>query len=616
MLYPINTESRTVIDLNGIWKFKLDDGKGLDNRWYETGLKGDVYSIPVPSSYNDLVEDHEFREHVGYIWYEKEVIVSDKMLQEERVVLRFSSATHIATVYIEGKEVMYHRGGFLPFEAEINDFLTSGVNRITVAIDNRLDTTTLPVGRVDKKEYATPYPSDLYKLEETVYRHSAWCVDFFNYSGIHRPVKIYTTPKNYINDITFITDIKGVDGIINYQVDVKGEGDVRLTVFDEENNELGAALGKQGKITIEEAKLWNPGDAYLYKVKVQLIQNSEVIDTYYENCGLRTVEVKDGKFLINSKPFYFKGFGKHEDSNQHGRGLDEVINIKDFNLMKWMGANSFRTSHYPYSEEIMRLADREGIVVIDEVAAVGLHLNFAPFMAGRKIPKEKLTWNLLGTQEQHMQDVTDLINRDKNHPCVVMWCLANESALDEEGCYDYFKPIMDLAKELDPQKRPLTIVSHILYDLNIEESHKVLAELDVLCFNRYNGWYIATNDVQLVKPVIVNELTKWWEHHKKPLMYTEFGADTVCGLRESNPVVFTEEYQKMFYEVHGEAFDECPYFIGEQVWNFADFATRYDSVMRVAGNKKGIFTRERKPKMAAYTLKERWTNIPDFEYKK
>ncbi|MGL5710210.1 MAG: glycoside hydrolase family 2 TIM barrel-domain containing protein, partial [Cetobacterium sp.] len=112
------------------------------------------------------------------------------------------------------------------------------------------------------------------------------------------------------------------------------------------------------------------------------------------------------------------------------------------------------------------------------------------------------------------------------------------------------------------------------------------------------------------------ELEMWWDHHKKPMMYTEFGADTVNGLKETTPVIYSEDYQQLYYEVHGRAFDKMEYFIGEQVWNFADFATRYDSIMRVGGNKKGIFTRERKPKMAAYTLKKRWEQIPDFNYKK
>ncbi|MDN8847931.1 glycoside hydrolase family 2 TIM barrel-domain containing protein, partial [Staphylococcus aureus] len=122
--------------------------------------------------------------------------------------------------------------------------------------------------------------------------------------------------------------------------------------------------------------LWKPLNAYLYHLEVSLIDDGELIDTYAERFGIRSVEVAKDKFLINGEPFYFKGFGKHEDSYYHGRGMNEVANVLDFNLMKWIGANSFRTSHYPYSEEMMRLADEQGIVVIDETTAVGVHLNF------------------------------------------------------------------------------------------------------------------------------------------------------------------------------------------------------------------------------------------------
>ncbi|MDQ0113670.1 beta-galactosidase/beta-glucuronidase [Paenibacillus harenae] len=162
---------------------------------------------------------------------------------------------------------------------------------------------------------------------------------------------------------------------------------------------------------------------YLYTLKVELVQGGEIIDEYDPPFGIRTVEVTGGKFLINGKPFYFKGFGKHEDSPIHGRGINEAANVMDFRLMKWIGANSFRTSHYPYSEEIMRLADKEGFVVIDEVAAVGLHLNFIPTLSGGK---RRDTWKELRTHEAHREAIRELIARDKNHACVVMWSIANE----------------------------------------------------------------------------------------------------------------------------------------------------------------------------------------------
>ena len=142
MLYPISTASRVVMDLSGIWKFMID--KEVEPIDVTKPLPTDEV-MAVPASFNDQTVSQEIREHSGYIWYEKEFSVP-KVLRSERLVLRFGSATHEAWVYVNGKEVTHHKGGFTPFEAEINDYLVDGTNRVTVRISNLLDYTTLPVG--------------------------------------------------------------------------------------------------------------------------------------------------------------------------------------------------------------------------------------------------------------------------------------------------------------------------------------------------------------------------------------------------------------------------------------------------------------------------------------
>ncbi len=599
MLYPIITETRQVIDLNGIWNFKLDKGVGFDEKWQENALQ-DSIRMAVPSSYNDLVEDSSVRDHIGWVWYEREFIISKNML-DERLVLRFGSATHHAKVYINGKLLVEHKGGFTPFEGELNEFVTIGKNRVTVAVDNVLDESTLPVGIVQEIKL----PDGSTKIKNPVN------FDFFNYAGIHRPVKIYTTPRTYIKDVTVITDFENDLGKVDYEVEVSGQASVAISVIDENNNIVAKGIGAKGKVEIENVKLWEPMNAYLYNLKIDLIdENNEIIDTYEQPFGVRTVKVEDGKFLINNKPFYFKGFGKHEDSHIHGRGFDEALNVKDFNLMKWIGANSFRTAHYPYSEEIMRLADREGIVVIDETPAVGVHLNFmATMMAGAE---KRDTWKEIQTFEHHKDIIRELVARDKNHPCVVMWSVANEPASDEKGAYEYFKPLVELTRELDPQKRPVTVVTYLM---STPDRCQIAELLDVLCLNRYYGWYSQGGDLEEAKMYLNAELEGWNKRcPNKPIMFTEYGADTVCGMRDTTSVMFTEEYQVEYLEANHEVVDKFPNFIGEQVWNFADFATS-QGIIRVQGNKKGVFTRERKPKMAAHYLRNRWHNIPDFGYK-
>ena len=142
---------------------------------------------------------------------------------------------------------------------------------------------------------------------------------------------------------------------------------------------------------------------------------------------------------------------------------------------------------------------------------------------------------------------------------------------------------------------------------------KTLPITDVICLNRYYGWYVYGGDLKAAAQALKIELD-YWANLEKPVMFTEYGADTVAGLHAATPTMFSEEYQKAFYKMVHAVTDGYDFFIGEQVWNFADFAT-VQGIMRVDGNKKGIFTRDRRPKLAAHYFRHRWQQIPDFGYK-
>lgn len=597
MLYPITTETRSMIDLNGTWKFQLEKaGETID---VSQPLDTDLV-MAVPGSYNEQGVISEIRNHVGTVFYEREFIVP-KQLRDERLVLRFGSATHEAVVYIDGEAVTSHKGGFLPFEVDITDKVGEGKHRLTVSVNNILDHSTLPVGNFEE-----------YKDEDgTIIRENIPNFDFFNYAGLHRPVKIYTTPSQYIQDITAVPKVEAGSATVEYQTDVVGDvEEVRVELLDEDDTIVGTSNGSKGSINVENPRLWEPLDAYLYQLKVTLFNNGEVVDTYTERVGIRSVEVKDGQFLINNKPFYFKGFGKHEDTPINGRGINESANVLDLNLFKWIGANSFRTSHYPYSEEMMRLADEQGIVVIDETTAVGVHLNFLVNLG--KSNESIDTWKDIQTKEAHEQVIRELIARDKNHACVVMWSIANEPESDAKGAKEYFAPLIDLARSLDPQNRPMTIVT-----IMFSQPHNCQVQdlVDVLCLNRYYGWYLYQGDLRQAKKALKEEMDGWSKAQPgKPIMFTEYGADTVAGLHAIDDIMFTEEYQVKYYEANHEVVDQYPQFVGEQTWNFADFETS-NGYIRVQGNKKGIFMRDRKPKAVAFYFKERWNKIPSFYYK-
>lgn len=597
MLYPITTESRTLTDLSGVWKFYLaDDSQEIDvTKPLET-----KDNMAVPGSFNDQGVLKEIRNHTGVVWYETEFTVA-KPLLTERIVLRFGSVTHYATVYVNGQKVVEHKGGFTPFEVAINEVLVPGKNRVTVAADNILDYTTLPVGNY----------SETTDENGKVIRKTSENFDFFNYAGIHRPVKIYTTPHDYVEDIVITYNVNNTSAEVSTAVQTIGDFDqINVSLLDEEGKEVAKAEGAEAVLTIENVHLWEPMNAYHYTARIEGYKGGDLIDVYEEPFGIRTVAVGENQFLINGKPFYFKGFGKHEDVYINGRGINEAANVMDLNLTKWIGANSFRTAHYPYSEEMMRLADKEGIVVIDETPAVGLFSSFDFLLSGSG--ESRNTWELMDTTAAHEQVLRELVARDKNLACVVLWSIANEPALHEEGAREYFEPLIKLTKELDPQNRPVTIVN---IQMSTPDKDLVADLLDVICLNRYYGWYFYTGDLKAGEKGLREELDLWKETYPgKPVMFTEYGADTVPGYHAIDDIPFTEEYQVRYYEMYHKVFDDYEHVIGEQLWNFADFETKV-GINRVQGNKKGIFTRAREPKMIAHVLRKRWTSMPDFGYK-
>lgn len=606
MLYPVLTPSRFLCDLSGVWNFKLDDGTGFEEKWYEAPL-AEAMTMPVPASYNDLKEGIDFRDHYGWVFYQRMISVPSLILSQ-RLMLRCAAVTHHAKVYLNGELILEHKGGFLPFEVEITERMKDGDNLLTIAVDNVIDYSTLPVGGKSNMMGGGLFGGALGGAEEAKPQNNP-NFDFFNYCGITRPVKLYTTPKDYIKDITIVPSVEGSDASLAYEVETSGAGECRVQVYDKKGNLAAESEGLKGVLKIRDVTLWQPLHAYLYEVKVTFGE-----DVYTLPYGVRTVRVEGTKFLINEKPFYFKGYGKHEDTYPAGRGMNLPMNTKDIALMKWQGANSFRTSHYPYSEEMMRLCDEEGIVVIDETTAVGINLAFGggANFGGQKIGTFDREHGVK-TQEHHKEVIRDLIARDKNHACVVLWSIANEPDSGAEGAYDYFKPLYDLAREADPQKRPCTLVSvQMGPDAPEKDCTKDLS--DVFCLNRYYGWYFGGPDLVGPERALRAELDGWAKYGK-PVIFTEYGADTVMGMHEATPVMYTEEYQVDYYKMNNHVFDDYECVAGEQVWNFADFATS-QSLLRIQGNKKGLFTRDRKPKMAAHYFKERWNGIPDFNYKK
>lgn len=579
MLYPQSNAARTVIDLSGVWSFRLHQ----EDAWVP---------MAVPGSYNDQAADPAFRAHVGLAWYQTRFTVP-AVLKAQRRVLRFDAVTHNARVFLNGQLLCTHRGGFLPFEADITALVAPGETALLeVEVDNRISHQTLPIGNEGGTAFFGSDNPGIPSVEAGKQRQREQGInlpnfDFFNYAGITRPVRLIALPWNSIDDVTLMP---AINGKVRYAVATTGEGTVHVEVVDAQGQVVACSDGAEGVLHIANPHLWEPwpGTPYLYTAHITFAE-----DDYEQSFGIREVRVEGTQFLINGKPFHFHGPCKHEDSFFHGRGLDQCLNVTDISLFHWLNANAFRTSHYPYAEEMLALCDREGIVIIDETPAVGL---------GAGAQENPYEW---GTQAYHQEVLRALIARDKNHPCVVLWSLGNEPNTDcfPDAAYDYWHKLYTLAHQLDPQNRPVTLVGC----QNNYPKDKAIPSMDVVCINRYYGWYNLSGDLENAAFALRMELD-YWEGVHKPVILSEYGADTLAGLHGTVPEMFTEEFQVAFYQAINACLDERDFVIGETPWNFADFNTM-QGPMRPGGNRKGLFTRDRKPKMAAHYFRDRWAHL-------
>ncbi len=602
LLYPRMTSTRMKLSLDGMWKFKFDRNKeGEANNW-EKGI-GKSELMPVPGSFADVYTDSKNRNYCGDFWYETDFTVPD--FTGKKVILRFGSVTHRAVVFLNEKKIGEHEGGFLPFVFDVTDLVKNGNNKLVVKANNELNEESLPCGIVKRNKdgsiIAKPY------------------FDFFNYSGIQRSVNLLLLPETSIEDYSLDYDIQGNEAVIDCEIKSSSD-DSSVKAIIEFTDENGKKVASEeiaykengvygGLVRIENPILWNVLDAHLYTVRLALLtEDGQIIDEYEDRIGIRTVKVCEDKILINDKPVYLKGYGKHEDFCALGRTFNYSVAKRDYECMKWNGANCFRTSHYPYAEEWYQMADEEGFLIIDEVPAVGMMRSTHNFVdAGTgKYTYFFETPTVPKLLKNHIDQVTELITRDKNHPSVFAFSLFNEPETTSDQSYEYFSKVFEAARNTDPQMRPLT---GALEKNSSPEKDKCNGLLDFICLNRYYGWYISGGELDEAEEKFRDELDRWKALETgKPFVMTEFGTDTLSGHHELPGTMWSEEYQNEYYEMNFSVIDDYDFIQGELVWNFADFMTS-EGIFRVGGNKKGIFTRNREPKSSAFVLKRRWETI-------
>ena len=581
MQRPINNLCRSAVDLSGVWHIAFDPAAQGQLLGWNAGIdSAQAFAIAVPGSWNEQLAEAGYMNYCGDAWYETRFFVPE-FSDDRQLSLHFGSADYAAEVWVNGHFAGRSSAAMLPFEIALDGLVRPGEEALLVVRVNAMLDPDGPTQGITAATYQEQQrPRDEYL--------PAVRFDFFPFGGLNQPVVLTTKPKAHIEDYGAASDMAGVT--LRVQAAAGARVSARLIGGDMTQASSGLADGTVS-LRLEPAnpRLWSPEVPYLYRLEIDLLDASgALLDRVSQRIGLREFRVDGAQLRLNGACITLKGFGKHEESPLHGRGVNLPQLVKDFHLLKWIGANSVRTSHYPYSEAFLDLADEFGILVVDEVFSINLDFRLVNDT----------------TLANHEAAIAELIARDRNRTCVIAWSLANEPGYLGEGEYrqqsaPYWQAIFAHARALDPT-RPMTH-ANVGYAGNDDPA---FAEADIIGLNRYHGWYSEPAQLDRATARLRADFDAV-AVHGKPVVLFEFGADALAGQHASYDQLFTEEYQARFIEAYWAEIEAHPALAGGHVWNFADFRTAQHG-RRVVHNLKGVFTRTREPKMAAWALKKLW----------
>ncbi|WP_449462332.1 glycoside hydrolase family 2 TIM barrel-domain containing protein [Tardisphaera miroshnichenkoae] len=546
---------RPWVDLSGYYLFQTDPEEiGEEDGWYN-GFEGS--QIYVPSAWNE--QNPTWDLYFGKAWYFRRFYVAFPVDNYTAWVV-FDGAGYLTKVWVNGKLAGEHEGSFSSFRFRVD--VKQGWNTLAVEIDNT-PTRTLPVW--------DEMPNAL----------------FFHYGGIQRPVRLEFAKEPYVTDVTFTSS---QDGAFSIVTKVSGNADVSVELS--RGNRI-VYEGKSGNIEdrLPSPDLWSPENPALYDLTI-----STGCDTVLERVGFRSVEVKPDGIYLNGKRVFLKGFGRHEDFPVTGKYMPGSVLIRDFYLMKELNANSFRTSHYPYSNDHLDLADQMGFLVILEAPVAGMasyaHRNPDAYFSDPSF------------LEAAKAQLAEMINEHKNRPSVIAYSVANEPESVTPASKAFLDELKKVARTLDPT-RPVTHVSYrLLEDVDYDTD-------DFISINSYNGWYSMPGDPHEGASRTRQVAEQLHRRYNKPVLVTEFGAEGIAGVHSDPPVMWSEEYQALFIEEYVKQLRSADGVCGLHVWNFADFRIP-QNVKWALLNRKGVFTRDRQPKLAAQKLKQLYGEIPAY----
>ncbi|HUZ57238.1 MAG TPA: glycoside hydrolase family 2 TIM barrel-domain containing protein [Hanamia sp.] len=574
--------NRNTISLDGKWQYIVDPYETgfYDYRYKEmnendpsaywnndkpknkTDLKeygySDKYTLRVPGDWNS--QDPKFLYYEGTVWYKK-TFDFKKRNPSDRLFIYFGAVNYRADVYLNGKKLGMHIGGFTPFNFEIPDsILKTKGNFLVVKADNKRGKEEVPTLNTD----------------------------WWNYGGITRSVDLVEVPKTFIQD--FSIHLKKPEAgeappAKNAEVDgwvkLNGHGSGNV-VIDIPELKLKKTFPVTDSITnftfqLPQIQLWSPEKPKLYKV---VISNGD--DKVADKIGFRTIEAFGKKVLLNGKPIFMRGVAMHEEiPQQMRRAYSKKDAAQLFGWAKQLGCNMVRLAHYPYDESMTRMADSLGFLVWSEIPVY---------------------WTIdFGNHEVYenaKKQLTEMITRDKNRASIIIWSVGNETPVSSVRT-EFMHNLILSARALD-STRMVSAALEVNY--NSDKKEHVINDplgqyVDLVAFNEYLGWYGGLPSAC--------RTANWGTPYDKPLFISETGAGAKYGFHADSLTRFSEEYQAWYYREQIAMFKRMPEnWVGLSPWVLADFRSpkRNNPIYQNGWNRKGLFDNNGNKKEAFYIL--------------
>ncbi|MBO5930450.1 MAG: beta-glucuronidase [Clostridia bacterium] len=548
-----NSTQRVNIPLNDMWDFVIDpDEKGITEKWYEN-FPENSRKMNVPACWNSEID--LFR-YTGTAWY-RTTFTTDC----PNVYIYFEAVQNEADVYLDGKHLGNHYGGFLGFGFEANN-LSAGVHTLTVRVNNDLnDTDTFPLATVD----------------------------WFNYGGIARPVTVLPLGKSWISNYqvsyTFTNELKDV--CLHIKADVKTfekqAGEFEIFVNDEkmhgEMMEIDGEKSVSFDIPLENITLWDIHKPALYYVKLAFCG-----DDIIERIGFREIKTEGQKIMLNRKPIRLLGVNRHEEHPDWGFSMPFPLIKKDIDIIRNLNCNAIRSSHYQNSQKTADYCDEIGMLFWAEIPA----WERSPEAFGSEL-----------TMERGLSMAKDMVKESFHHPSIIFLCVSNEGATNSQEAYGYVEKTIKQVKELDDSR----LVCFVSRQAGPKHDARDLCFplADVVCLNYYIGWYFPVEDDDWTSFMeSYSDFLKEINCYDKPFIMSEFGAAGLMGTNYFESSRWTEDYQADVLEFTLKQLLDNPQISGTYIWQFCDNRSCVNmEIERPRGyNNKGIVDERRHPKRA------------------